>query len=232
MDSHRALVAVLVCVVLLLPQAAELEASDAPGLYSLAGQLVQVIDYTYSVNATRKSNGTAIINILELQSLDEYNYHQEILSQEILESPSASSRKHHDEYQGFNCGYTELSWQNAPPTVTASTRATVRHTVDYRPSNTTAPFPVDQRLFSQNISPYVRSEDLIQADDPEIVARAKQLTDGSLCQMDAVVRVLNWVASNVQYGCPAGGAFQSNASSTLRERIGNCVNFANLARPC
>jgi hypothetical protein len=227
--GSRASFAFLICVIYILPQVTGSGASVTPALYALDGQFVETIDYTYSVNASRRSDGTAIVNLLKLQSLDEYGYHQQILSQEILESPAASSRRQYDRYQNFDCQYTELSWQDAPPTLTASTRASIRHTVDYRPFNTTSPFPVDSRLFSQDISPYLRSESQIQADDADIAALAKQLTDGSLCQMDAVVRVLNWVASNVRYGCPVGGAFEADASSTLRDRIGNCVNFANLA---
>lgn len=199
-------------------------------LYFMEGQLVQIIDYTYTVNVTRGSDGTAIVNIPFLPSIQEQGYRQEVIQQEISTTPYTPLSAHYDKYDGFDCPYVKFTWENAPPWALAKRSARVKHTVEYRPFVTNAPFPIDRQLFSADISPFIQPQNMIQSDDPEIRALAQTLTYGALCQMDAVARVLNWVRANIKYACPTAGGFTfADAANTLKYRIGNCVNFANLA---
>ena len=222
-------VAIILCALLFAPWVAYGRTNDSPALYFLEGELVQTIDYCYSVNATRQGDGTATVNLVNLPTIHEYGYGQEILSEEVTGTPSESYRNQHDKYDSMDCPYVELVWQNAPQAVVGERTAQIRHTVTYRPYNTTAPFPVNAALFSANISRFLRPEAFVQADDPKIVSLAQEITAGSLCQMDAVVRIINWVQVNIAYGCPTSGELRSDAVGTLEDRIGNCVNFANLA---
>jgi peroxiredoxin len=202
------------------------ESGSKPAIYFLEGDFIQIIEYSYSVNATRENDGTVTIYMRNLPEINEYGYYQQIMSEQITTSHPESVRKQH---KGPDYSYVELFWINAPSTVVARRTARVENRVRYGPYHTIAPFPVNPTLFSIDISPFLKPEALIQVDDPAIRGLAQELAAGSLCQMDAVVRILNWVQMNIRYGCPAGGAFGADAVSTLRNRVGNCVNFANLA---
>jgi len=204
-------------------------APQTPAFYFLEGEFVQLVDYSYAINATVRGDGTLEINMPLLQSFSELDYRQEVRSQEVAEAPDATHRAQLETYEGFDYPYVELGWVNAPERVIVTRTASLKQTVEYRPFITNSPFPVDVRLFDQDISQYLRWEQNIQVNDTDILELAEGLTEGALCQMDAVVRVLNWVGSNINYACPGGGQVFSDASSTLRQRAGNCVNFANLA---
>lgn len=205
-------------------------APQASLLYFMEGQLLQIIDYTYTVNVTRGIDGTASVNMQFLPSLQEQGYKQEVIQQEISTTPYTPLSAHYDKYDGFDCPYVEFTWETAPPWALARRSARVKHTVEYCPFVTNAPFPIDRQLFSVDISPFIRPQNALQSDDPEIRALAQTLTHGALCQMDAVARVLNWVRANIKYACPTVGEFTFiDAANTLKYRIGNCVNFANLA---
>jgi len=179
-------------------------APQTPAFYFLEGEFVQLVDYSYAINATVRGDGTLEINMPLLQSFSELGYRQEVRSQEVAEAPDATHRAQLETYEGFDYPYVELGWVNAPERVIVTRTASLKQTVEYRPFITNSSFPVDVRLFDQDIPQYLRWEQYIQVNDTDILELAEGLTGGALCQMDAVVRVLNWVSSNINYACPGG----------------------------
>jgi hypothetical protein len=72
--------------------------------------------------------------------------------------------------------------------------------------------PAEQRL-----APYLKVEANVESDDPEIVALARKLTDGSSTTWEAVRKIGAWVKANIAYAITGSGAREC-----LRSRKGDC----------
>ncbi|MFH2001568.1 MAG: transglutaminase domain-containing protein [Planctomycetota bacterium] len=85
-----------------------------------------------------------------------------------------------------------------------------------------APFPPD---FSglEALRKYLTPENLIESDNETILAKAKELTQGSRDAWDAVCRLSCWVSEEIVYEIPGGSACQ-----TLASRKGECGSQSRL----
>jgi transglutaminase-like putative cysteine protease len=70
-----------------------------------------------------------------------------------------------------------------------------------------------------DLSPYLASDDLIQADHPKIVSTAAEITDGVTDQRDRARRIFYWVRDSIAY-CIEG---DRPALEVLEEGRGVCV---------
>lgn len=93
--------------------------------------------------------------------------------------------------------------------------------------DTRAPYPVNVPALPEDIRDgYLRSDWGIQADDPDIAAKATALVAGATRQAEAVERIVAWVRAVVVYDYGAPG---NDASSVFRNRRAVCAGFSNLA---
>ncbi|MFQ6087747.1 MAG: transglutaminase domain-containing protein [Candidatus Methanofastidiosia archaeon] len=74
-----------------------------------------------------------------------------------------------------------------------------------------------------NALEYLKSEEKIEADDPEIRELAQKITKGSKDSWEASQRIAQWVYENIRYEITGAGA-----KETLRTRKGDCGPHANL----
>jgi len=88
------------------------ESGSKPAIYFLEGDFIQIIEYSYSVNATRENDGTVTIYMRNLPEINEYGYYQQIMSEQITTSHPESVRKQH---KGPDYSYVELFWITHPP---------------------------------------------------------------------------------------------------------------------
>jgi transglutaminase-like putative cysteine protease len=58
----------------------------------------------------------------------------------------------------------------------------------------------------QSLAPYLEPSALVQSDDPVLSAKAIELADGSTDSWEAACRLSRWVAENIGYAIPGGGA--------------------------
>ncbi|HUV35332.1 MAG TPA: transglutaminase-like domain-containing protein, partial [Patescibacteria group bacterium] len=79
------------------------------------------------------------------------------------------------------------------------------------------PFPPD---FSkdESLREFLEPGELIESDDPVLVEKAREITEGSKDSWEAAVRLSEWVAENISYAIPGGGA----ARRTYDMRAGEC----------
>ncbi len=78
-------------------------------------------------------------------------------------------------------------------------------------------FPYDYSS-SESLSKYLKAESIIQSDDPVLVSKAEEITDGSGDSWEAATRISKWVAENISYAIPGGGS----ARKTYDIRAGEC----------
>ena len=84
------------------------------------------------------------------------------------------------------------------------------------------PFPTSFNADSR-LQKYLEAEDLIEADDPVLVNKAKELTKGSKDSWEAVLRLSKWVAENIFYEIPGG-----SARHTYNTGKGECGSHSRL----
>jgi len=84
------------------------------------------------------------------------------------------------------------------------------------------PFPCD---FSgdEALQEYLESEEMIESEDPAIVALAREITAGAEDSWQAARRLTGWVASEISYLIPGG-----SAKHTLDTRKGDCGAHSRL----
>ncbi|TAN41448.1 MAG: transglutaminase family protein [Nitrospirae bacterium] len=73
---------------------------------------------------------------------------------------------------------------------------------------------------------FLKRSEMVQSAAPEITALSKRLTEGSKTEYEAVTAILNYVSDTIKY---TYNPPQFDASYTLKNRTGNCQNFAHLS---
>ena len=84
-------------------------------------------------------------------------------------------------------------------------------------------FPTQDEV-ADALAEWVQPSAMIESDDPEIVALAKQLTDGASTRWEAVQRVATWVKDEIKYAI----ADTPSAHLALEKRKGDCGPHSTL----
>lgn len=69
-----------------------------------------------------------------------------------------------------------------------------------------------------DLGEYLEADGFIEADDPALIEKARELTEGSKDLWEAATRLSEWVANNIGYAIPGGGS----ARKTYDIRAGEC----------
>lgn len=116
------------------------------------------------------------------------------------------------------------SWRN----LTRSVRITITFEAsvgsELKAENSVTSFPLKDIPESEKI--FLQSTQLVQAEHPDIVKLARELTKDAQTEYEAVTRILNWVADNIKY---TYNPPQFDALWTLKTGKGNCQNLAHIS---
>lgn len=85
------------------------------------------------------------------------------------------------------------------------------------------PFPPDF-TDRDDLGKYLKAEDLIESDDPVLVEKAREITDGSQDSWEAFKRLASWVDKEIVYGIPGGGT----ARGAYDMQMGECGAHSRL----
>ena len=77
--------------------------------------------------------------------------------------------------------------------------ARVEITIDLAPFHSDTPFPIPDSSLSEKFKPFLKGEEGIQSEAPEIKGLARKLTADALNEIMAFESVSRWVADNVRY---------------------------------
>jgi tetratricopeptide (TPR) repeat protein len=78
------------------------------------------------------------------------------------------------------------------------------------------PFPPDFK--DASLKKYLTADGRVESDDPVLINKAKEITEGSKDSWEAATRLSKWVAENIHYAIPGGGT----ARKTYDIRAGEC----------
>ncbi|MDX9857902.1 MAG: transglutaminase-like domain-containing protein [candidate division Zixibacteria bacterium] len=85
------------------------------------------------------------------------------------------------------------------------------------------PFPPDFTA-TDSLWKYLQPQEMIESDDPSLIAKAQELTAGSRDSWEAVTRLSSWVNKEIGYDLPGG----VTALKTYETRLGECGSHSNL----
>jgi len=199
--------------------------------YTLIGKFIQRTVYEYEIHLETGDEKSVYVNTVLIPSFSSYHFSQQIFSQKIeySETPDKITKQKEDSVR-----YERAEWTNPSSEITVKRTATCKNIISYSPFFIQSKYPLDTKSLPSDIKKYLDPAPEVQSDDPKIKNLAEDLVKGSESEMDAIVRILNWVRYNVQYTCSKDlkvceGVTFGDAKRTLKHRKGNCVNFANLS---
>jgi tetratricopeptide (TPR) repeat protein len=82
--------------------------------------------------------------------------------------------------------------------------------------NVAPPFP--PKFNDSSLDKYLKADGRVESDDPVLIKKAKEITEGSKDSWEAAKRLSKWVAENIHYAIPGGGT----ARKTYDIRAGEC----------
>ena len=129
-----------------------------------------------------------------------------------------------DETDAFGNSYKVVTWHQLSADAHATIVFTTALDALLDPIKANAPFPlVDPPA---ETAPYLQPTKQVQSTNPDIVARAADLSAGARTQSAAVDAILNFVADHIHYETPPKSY---DALYGLTTGTGNCQNYAHLA---
>ncbi len=220
----------LIVLVLAIGSFGVARADESPTLFILEGVFQQETDYTYSVMVSTQDSRTLNVTIPTVQSLDQPLHAQIAQSEVFTGEPAFDDRWEETDLSGNT--WTTLVWYHPPDKLVAKREVRIVEETRYGPIYTSAPFPVESiDLPWEAFNSLWASTPQIQSTNSEIRELALSLVQGCRLELEAVVRILNWVRANVRYTCSRDSCSpvsKADALFTLQNKKGNCLNFANL----
>lgn len=78
------------------------------------------------------------------------------------------------------------------------------------------PFPYEYK--DESLARYLSPGERVESDDPVLIKKAREITEGSVDSWDAAKRLSKWVAENIHYAIPGGGT----PRKTYDTKAGEC----------
>ena len=201
----------------------------ASNLEVLEGIFRQTTAYTYTLTLEPDSR-TADARIASLSPVDQPWYRVQIMSQTLAANTPWDVRQDQEDKNGNRIA--ELLWRHASEEIVITRTVQAVSEAVYGPMTLSDPYPIATASVPWSIRSALQPGSQYQSDDASLRATARGVTEGSLSQLDAVVRVLSWIRREVRYACGkdlCDPVYRVDALATLEKKIGNCVSYANLA---
>ncbi|MEK7728489.1 MAG: transglutaminase-like domain-containing protein, partial [candidate division KSB1 bacterium] len=191
--------------------------------YVLAGKQNARIKYELAQRIVPMSGmKSLIISTVVPATFKSPTYNQEISDVRFDFQPQPSNQEEKLDARGNKVITATWSFPTTP--ITASVSLTAANWLQLAPLSTTAPFPVSAIAGPERV--YLQTTKQVPANDPRILAKAKELTTGVTTEVDAVQRVLAWVIDHMTYVLVPESY---EAMYSFDSGKGNCQNYSHLA---
>jgi hypothetical protein len=169
-------------------------------------QSLKMLTYRFPVPVSQKSAG---IN-------------QRLVKHGFQAVPEPTTQK--EETDRYGNRFMVLGWKNLATDARLTVTFDVAISAELSSLTSQAVFPVKNT--PAEVTPYLKPTRLVQSDNPDIAAKARELTAGATNQAEAVEAILNFVADHIRYETPPTSY---DALFGLTSGTGNCQNFAHLS---
>lgn len=191
--------------------------------FTVKGDMAAKIHYELQQQITAGDNMNKLsLSFVLPQSFESPTYSQQISNLKIDLSPDAQEKNIMTDKRGNK--RILAAWTNVPDKVTATISFDAANRTGLKLIETNTAFPLTDIPYE--MSDYLKSTELVQADNPEIRKLSQQLTRDVKTQFDAVQRIISWVVDNIRYVNPPE---RYDAIYSLETGKGNCQNFSHLS---
>ncbi|NUO79893.1 transglutaminase domain-containing protein [candidate division KSB1 bacterium] len=191
--------------------------------YVLAGKQNSRIQYELSQRIVPMSGmKSLIISTVVPATFKSPTYNQEVSDVRFDFQPQPTNQEEKLDARGNKVITATWSMPTAP--ITASVALTATNWLQLTPLSTSTPFPVSAIAGPERT--YLQATKQVPANDPRILAKAKELTNGVTTEFDAVQRVLAWVIDHMSYVLVPESY---DAMYSFETGKGNCQNYSHLA---
>ena len=191
--------------------------------YLLNGGQESKIDYRM-VQKIEPSAGIRklILNYVVPKSFQSPTYNQRIEGLDYQFSPSPSKRIETTDSRGNQV--IEVVWMPPLKPITSTITFTAKNNVKLRSLASSAPFPLSD--LPEQVKAYLTATEQVASNDPDILAKAKELTRSAKTEFDAVQKILTWVVDHLHYVLTPQSY---NSTHSFKTGKGNCQNYSHLA---
>ncbi len=163
-----------------------------------------------------------ILSFVIPETFSSPTYNQNISDFEITFSLQPSTREESTDERGNKI--LRVSWNRPNQSVQSIIQMVARNRTALQALQTNAPFPLTSLTPEQKV--YLGSSKQVPANNAEIIAIARKLTQASNTEFDAVQQILTYVVDHLQYVLVPQSY---DAMYSLRTGKGNCQNYSHLA---
>jgi len=186
------------------------------------------VHYKYTLNVNFNGVEEACVNIYILKNFDTPMFSQIIKSHTInysIEPIKATTMKDNDGNE-----YIKAEWTPPIDSVKVILEANLIVSTTYGHFFSSTHYPIESELIPDSIQMYLQPTGSCQSEAPEMVCLADSLVSNSMSEVDAVIKIINWVRYNMKWICTCSMPFvYGDALNTFYYGGGNCVNFGNLS---
>ncbi len=191
--------------------------------YVLAGKQNSRIKYELSQRIVPMSGmKSLIISTVVPATFKSPTYNQEVSDVRFDFQPQPTNQEEKLDARGNKV--ITATWSMPTVAITASVSLTAANWLQLTPLSTSTPFPISAIAGPERT--YLQATKQVPANDPRILAKAKELTNGVTTEFDAVQRVLAWVIDHMSYVLVPESY---EAMYSFETGKGNCQNYSHLA---
>jgi hypothetical protein len=162
------------------------------------------------------------VSIVQPQDFSSLTYQQKVLSNTIEFKPDPTATERESDELG-NVVH-RFRWESPPEMIWFSSVLNTKNSVKLSELTDQSTFPAENR--STEFPWALESSDLIQANDPSIIEKAREITADCRSEFEAVRAVLHFVVDHLQYTLIPK---QYDALYALQSGQGNCQNYSHLS---
>ncbi len=186
------------------------------------GEMESAIDYEIVQNVKRVFAKKMVLSYVLPAPFKTPTYSQEVSGVNLRFIPEPTKRRTTRDARGNSI--VTATWNNPYRNISAILAMSARANTGLGTLKTQAPFPL--KHIPGDVRYYLKPTELVQADDPDIRARAQALSRGVKTEFDAVQRTLTWMVDNMRYVNPPK---KYDALYSFKTGKGNCQNYSHLA---
>ena len=202
-----------------------------PVLFALEGTFIQETEYTITATSESIPSDVTLTMAVPISRTWQYRRMQDISDLNQTWNPYSDTISEETDSSGNV--WSTATWSEASEDVEFITQVRCKEETVFEPTLTWFnDYPIDKYTLPENVRRWLKPDSLrlfIQSDTPEIRQLAQELSSGAILQIEVLGRILAWVQENVRIAHCYESILQSDALWTLQNRMGNCVNFANLS---
>ena len=163
-----------------------------------------------------------ILNYVVPKTFNSPTYSQKIENLDYNFSPEPAERKDTTDDRGNKV--IEVIWEAPIKPITSIISLTATNSVKLQSLKSNAPFPLGD--LPKDVGIYLKATGQVAGNDPEIQAKAKELTGSSETEFDAVQKILTWVVDHMHYVLTP---HSYDSTYSFKTGKGNCQNYSHLS---